>query len=108
MLIKIGKKIYFMAIVSVLLAGALIWLAFFFQLGKISETADNIQKEQLDSLVREQRSQKILEMRKDLGDVEKNQKEMSDMLVDKDDAVPFLAEMENIARASGASIKINV
>ena len=69
---------------AVLFAGALIWLAFFLQLGKIREMSDNIQKEQLDSLVRQERSQKILEMGKELGDVEKSKNDMSAMLVDKE------------------------
>ena len=105
---KIDKKICLLAAVAVLFAGALIWLAIFVQLGKIREMSDNIQKEQLDSLVRQERSQKILEMGKELGDVEKNKNDMSAMLVDKDNAVPFLKTLENIATATGNEIKISV
>ena len=105
---KIDKKIFFLAAVAVLFAGALIWLAIFWQFGKIREMSDNIQKEQLDSLVRQQRSQKILEMGKELGDVEKNKNDMGAMLVDKNNAVPFLKMLENIAAATGNEIKINV
>ena len=105
---KIDKKICLLAAVAVLFAGVLIWLAFFLQLGKIREMSDNIQKEQLDSLVRQERSQKILEMGKELGDVEKNKNDMSAMLVDKNNAVPFLKMLENIAVETGNEIKINV
>jgi hypothetical protein len=105
---KIDKKICFLAAVAVLFAGALIWLAIFVQLGKIREMSDNIQKEQLDSLVRQERSQKILEMGKELGDVEKNKNDMGAMLVDKNNAVPFLKMLENIAVETGNEIKISV
>lgn len=108
MLKKMDKKICVLVAAAALLAGILIWLAFFLQLGKIGETADNIQKEQLDSLVRDERSQKIFEMGKELGDVETSQKEMSYLLVDKDNAVPFLKTLETVAGATGSSIKINV
>jgi hypothetical protein len=108
MLKKMDKKICLLAAVAVLFSGALIWLAIFGQLGKIKEVSDNIQKEQLDSLVREQRSQRILEMGKELGDVEKNKNEMSAMFINKDDAVPFLKTLEDIAAATGNEIKINV
>jgi hypothetical protein len=70
--------------------------------------SDNIQKEQLDSLVRQERSQKILEMGKELGDVEKNKNDMGAMLVDKNNAVPFLKILENIAVETGNEIKISV
>ncbi|MCX6766721.1 MAG: hypothetical protein NT170_02990 [Candidatus Moranbacteria bacterium] len=102
---KIDKKICLLAAVF---AGALIWLAFFLQLGKIREMSDNIQKEQLDSLIRQERSQKILEMGKELGDVEKNKNDMRVMLVDKDNAVPFLKTLEAIAAETGNEIKISV
>lgn len=102
------KKIGLLVAVSVLLAGSLVWLAFFLQFGKIREMSDNIQKEQLDSLVQDQRSQKILEMKKELGDVENNQKEMESLLVDKNNAVPFLKTLEDIATATDNSIKISV
>jgi hypothetical protein len=105
---KIDKKIFFLAAAAMLLAGSLIWMAFFLQLGKIMEMSDNIQKEQLDSLIRQQRSQKILEMGKELGDVEKNKNDMSAMFVNKDDAVPFLKALEDIASATGNEIKISV
>lgn len=108
MLKKMDKKICVLVAAAALLAGILIWLAFFLQLGKIGETADNIQKEQLDSLVRDGRSQKIFEMGKELGDVETSQKEMSYLLVDKDNAVPFLKTLEKIAEVTGSSIRINV
>jgi hypothetical protein len=105
---KIDKKIFPLASFAVLFAGVLIWLAFFLQFAGIREMSGNIQKEQLDSLVRQQRSQKILEIGKELGDVEKNEQDMSAMLVDKDNAVPFLEMLEQISATTNNAIKINV
>ena len=102
------KKIFSLVAVAVLLAGTLIWSAFWIQLEKIRDLSDNIQKEKLDSQVREERSQKIYEMGKELGDVENSQKEMGALYVDKENAVPFLKMLETFAESTGSSIKINV
>lgn len=105
---KIDKKILLIIAATLFLAGGLIWLAFFWQFDKIKETSDNIQKEQLDSLVKQERSQKVLELGKELNDVEVRNEELKAMLVDKDDAVPFLKTLETMAAATGNSIKISV
>ncbi|HLM83783.1 MAG TPA: hypothetical protein VK254_01040 [Candidatus Bathyarchaeia archaeon] len=107
MLKKIDKKIVLLIVVAVLLAGGLIWLAVFKQLENIKKTSDNIQKEQLDSLVRDERSQKILELGKELGNMKKSQEEMSSMFVDKNNAVPFLEMLEKVSATTGNSIKIS-
>jgi len=108
MLKNFDKKIFFVIIASVFLAGGLIWLAFFWQFGKIKTISDDIQKEQLDSFVREERSQKILELGKELGDVEVQKKEMEAMLLEKENAVPFLKILEEIATETNNAIKISV
>ncbi len=102
------KKICFIVVAVVLLATGLIWLAFCWQFGKIEELSDNIQKEQLDSLVKQGRSQKILELGKELEGIETREKEMKAMLVDKENAVPFLELLEDTAIGTGNSIKISV
>lgn len=102
------KKICFIAAVIFLLAAGLIWLAFFWQFGKIEELSDNIQKEQLDYSVKQERSQKILELGKELEGIETREKEMKAMLVDKENAVPFLKLLEDVAIGTGNSIKISV
>jgi len=102
------KKIGFIVAAVVLLSAGLIWLAFWWQFGKISELSDNIQKEQLDSLVKQERSQKILELGKELDGIETREKEMKAMLVDKENAVPFLELLESTAIGTGNSIKISV
>jgi hypothetical protein len=108
MLKKFDKRIFLVLSTAVLLAGGLFWLAFFWQFGKIKTVSDNIQKEQLDSSVRQERSQKILEIGKELGDVEVQKKEMDAMLIDKENAVPFLKKLEEIAVETNTAIKISV
>jgi len=102
------KKICFIVAAVVFLAAGLIWLSFWWQLGKIEELSDDIQKEQLDSLVKQERSQKILELGKELEGIETREKEMKAMLVDKENAVPFLELLEGTAGETGNSIKISV
>ena len=102
------KKIFLIAAVAIFLAAGLIWLAFFWQFGKIKELSDDIQKEQLDYLVKQERSQKILELGKELEGIETREKEMKAMLVDKENAVPSLKLLEDIAIGTGNSIKISV
>ncbi|MCX6762257.1 MAG: hypothetical protein NT093_00560 [Candidatus Moranbacteria bacterium] len=105
---RFDKKICFIIAAVVFLAIGLIWLAFFWQFGKIKELSDNIQKEQLDSLVKQERSQKILELGKELEGIETREKEMKEMLFDKENAVPFLKLLEATAAGTGNSIKISV
>lgn len=102
------KKICLMVFVVFLLAAGLIWLAFFRQFGKIKELSDDIQEEQLDYSVKQERSQKIFELGKELEGIETREKGMKAMLVDKEDAVPFLKLLEDIAIGTGNSIKISV
>jgi HAMP domain-containing protein len=108
MFLKIDKRILSLTIVAVLIAAGLIWLAAFWQLGKIREMSDNIQKEQLDHLVQEQRNKRILELKKELGDVGETKKDMDAFLIDKENAVPFLELLEGIARSTGNKINISV
>lgn len=103
-----NKKIIIIVSAAALAAGALVWLAVFRQLEDIKRSSDDIQKEQLDSMVRQQRSQKIFELGKELGDVKKDREEMKAMLVGKEDAVPFLKILESIAAETGNTIKISV
>ena len=105
---RFDKKIYLIVFVVVLLATGLIWLAFFWQFGKIKELSDDIQEEQLNYSVKRERSQKILELGKELDGIETREKEMKAMLVDKENAVPFLKLLEDTAMGTGNSIKISV
>lgn len=105
---EFSKKILIVIAVVLLIAGGLIWLSFFWQFERIKVQADNIQKEQVDSQVRQERNKKILELERELGNIEERSKEMQAMLVDKENAVPFLSSLEAIASQTDNSIKINV
>lgn len=102
------KKICFIVAAVALLAAGLIWLAFWWQFGEIKKLSDDIQKEQLDYSVKQERSQKVLELGKELEGIETREKEMKAMLVDKENAVPFLELLEDTAGETGNSIKISV
>jgi len=108
MIRKFDKKICLIVAAIIILAVGLIWLAFCWQFEKIKEFSENIQKEQLNSLVKQERSQKVLELGKELFGIEARGKELKDMLVDKENAVPFLKLLEDIAIGTGNSIKISV
>jgi cytoskeletal protein RodZ len=105
---RFDKKIFLVVAVVFLLAVGLVWLALFWQFNKVKELSENIQKEQLDSLVKQERSQKILALGKELDGIEMREKEMQAMLVDKENAVPFLKLLEDTAVETGNSIKISV
>lgn len=108
MKIKFNKNFILSAAAIASIVLGLIWLAWFWQFRKIKETVDNIQKEQLDSLVREERSQRISKLEKELGNVEASARQMNSALIAKEDAVSFLKDLENIARETQNSIKISV
>jgi hypothetical protein len=108
MIKKFDKKICLIIAAVVLLATGLIWLAFCWQFENIKELSENIQKEQLNYLVKQERSQKVLDLGKELSGIETREKELKDMLVDKENAVPFLKLLEDIAVETGNSVKISV
>jgi len=103
-----NRKIFLAVAVILAVAGGLVWAAFFWQFERLKAISENIQKEQLDSQVRAERNQKVIELGKELGDVELRSKEMEAMLVDKENAVPFLKFIEDIANQTGNSVKISV
>ncbi len=108
MLKSLDKKAFLLLLAVIALSGFLIWLAFFWQMEKIKKISDDIQKEQLDYLVRQERKQKVVELGKELGDISAREKEMKAMFIDKENAVPFLELVENSAYSTGNQIKINV
>jgi hypothetical protein len=105
---KMNKKIFFLVAISLIVVVFLAWFAFAVQLKNIKTVSDDIQKAQLDASVRQERKQKILELGKKLGNIESDQMGMSAMFVDKNDAVPFLEDLESIATTTGNEIAINV
>jgi hypothetical protein len=105
---KVDKKLWLLIAISVLLMGFFIWLAFGWQLENIKSNSDKIQEEQLSSEVSQERKQKIMELGKELEDIESNANQMNAMLINKNNAVPFLKVLEKIAGDTNNSIKISV
>jgi Tfp pilus assembly protein PilO len=100
------KNIILAIILSAIIISALVWLTFFYQIGKISKMSEDVQKEKLDFYVQQEKSDKLLKLKKELVDVEGRQKEMEAMLPDKDNVVPILRSLESIAAETSNSIKI--
>jgi hypothetical protein len=107
MSVKMNKNLWISILLSLLVVGLFAWLAFW-QFGGIKNTSDNIQEEMLSSKVQEEKKQKILELGKELENIEENSKEMNLMLVDKGSAVSFLEALEKIANDTGNTIRIGV
>jgi hypothetical protein len=105
---KINKKIILAVLLSSVFVLGAAWFVFFVQIPKIKETADAIQKEKLDSFVRQQKSDKIYKLKKDLSDIESQKDEMDATFIKKNESVPFFRALEKIAEESGCQIKIGV
>lgn len=103
---KTDKKIIITLALVLLSVAALGWFAFFYETKQIRDTAETIQKKKLESLVLQEKRDKILKLKKDLKDIEGYKSEMDKMLIGKDDAVIFLRSIEGIAFDTSNSIKI--
>jgi hypothetical protein len=108
MMKKISKKMLSLMAIAAIFSGFLIWFAFVYQLKEVKKASDDIQKAQLDASVQQERKQKILELGKELGNVELEQEAMGAMLIDKNDAVPFFKKLEDIAAETNNRIVISV
>ena len=106
MAMKTDKKIIAAVAIVSLSVAALGWFAFFYETKQIQNTADTIQKKKLESLVLQEKRDKIFKLKKDLKDIENYKSEMDKMLISKDDAVVFLRSVEGIATGASTSIKI--
>ncbi len=103
-----NKKIYSIALAVFLVIGSLIWLTFLFQIQRIKDSADSIQEEKLDFSVRQRKGEQITRLKKELSDIQSRQKEIEATLVNKNNAVPVLRSLEDIAGESNSEIKISV
>ena len=103
---KTDKKIIITVVIVLLSVAALGWFAFFYETKQIGDTAETIQKKKLESLVFQEKRDKIVKLKKDLKDIESYKNEMDKMLIGKDDAVIFLRSVEGIASDTSNSIKI--
>ncbi|MDP1845904.1 MAG: hypothetical protein Q8L09_04125 [Candidatus Moranbacteria bacterium] len=103
---KPDKKIIITIAIVALSVAALGWFTFFYETKLIREKAETIQEKKLESLVLQEKKDKISKLKKELEDIENNKSEMDKMLIKKDDVVPFIRSLEEIADDTSNSIKI--
>lgn len=103
---KINRKVILaISLVGVLVLG-LIWIVFFLQVPRIKYLSEAIQKEKLNSFVRQEKGSKIFKLKKDISDIEEQKKEMEAVFLPKNEAVPFLRALEQAAGVSSCQIKV--
>jgi len=99
------KVILAISFVSIVTLG-LVWLIFFFQIPKIKEISEAVQKEKLDSFVRQEKGDKIFKLKKELVDIEDQKNKMDAVFLEKDKAVPFFRSLEEVAGNAPCQIKV--
>lgn len=102
----INRKVIIAVSFVLVLAVGLFWLGFFVQIPKVREMSEAIQKEKLDSFVRQEKAEKIFKLKKELADIEVQKKEMEVVFVKKEEAVPFLRSLEKAAADASSEIKV--
>jgi Tfp pilus assembly protein PilO len=105
---KINNKIIITVLLNFLAIVFLGWFAFFYETNKVKEIAETIQKKKLESIVAQEKRDKIAVLNKELVDMEGYKAEMEKMLIGKDDVLPFIRSLEGIAENTSNSIKIEV
>ena len=103
---KIDKKIIITIVAISIIVAFVGWFALFYETGKVKETAETIQKKKLESIVAQEKRDKIALLNKELVDMESFKGEMEKMLIGKDDAVPLLRSLEEMAAKTSNVIKI--
>lgn len=103
---KPDKKIIIAIAAVALSVAALGWFTFFYETKLIKEKAEIIQEKKLESLVLQEKKDKISQLKKEIEDIESNKSKMDKMLINKDDVVPFIRSLEEIADNTSNSIKI--
>jgi len=101
-----NKKIIIAVFATILVVSALFWAVIFQLGGKVKASFENYQKEKLNSLVLEEKRDKVLKLKRELPDLEKKKNSLNAMLMKKDAAVPFLRSLEKIAGEASCQIKI--
>lgn len=104
---KREKKQIAITVASLVLAvGLLGWFSFFYQIREIRKQSENIQREKLESLVWQEKRDKMLQLKSELSEIEAKKTEMEKMYVSQDNAVPLFQALEMAATLSGTEIRI--
>lgn len=92
---------------TILVVLVLAWLVIFLLGSKTKDSFEKYQKEKLNSFVLEEKRNKILKLKRELPDLEKEKESLDSMLIKKDLAVPFLRALEKVASDTSCQIKID-
>ncbi|MFA5926293.1 MAG: hypothetical protein WC831_05195 [Parcubacteria group bacterium] len=103
---KTDKRIILASSITFLIVAFFGWFSFFHETNKVKEITETIEEKKLESTVAQEKRDKIIVLKKELSDMELYNNEMKKMLMNKNDAVPFLRSLEKIAADTSNSIKI--
>jgi len=106
MMKKIDRKLILAVLFVSIVTLGLVWLIFFVQIPKIRETAEVVQKEKLDSFIRQEKGDKIFKLKKELAGIEDQREKMEAVFLEKNEAVPFFRALEKAASDTSCQIKV--
>lgn len=100
------KKIFITISISTTVILAFLWFVFFFQGGRIKKSAEAYQKEKLNYYVLQEKKNKLLQLKKDMSDLEIQKERLETAFVKKDELVPIIRLLEKAAEDSSCAISI--
>jgi hypothetical protein len=101
------KKLWFVVVAALIITCGLLWYAYMVQYPKVKNIAEDIQKEKLDAIVKEEKSKRIMNIRDEVEGLDEQKKEIDSAFVTDSGVVGFLQSLEAIAGSTGNSIKIS-
>ena len=101
-----NKKIIAAIAVSMAMILFLAWVTFFLQRKGIVNSSETYQKEKLNYFVLQEKKDKLLQMKNELVDLEAQEKNLEAVFIKKDEAIPFIRQLEKIAEDSSCSLAI--
>lgn len=100
------KKIAITILACVVVILLLVWTTFFLQSKKIRDSSEEYQKEKLSHFVLQEKEDKLLQFKKELADIEKRERDLKAVFVKKDEIVPLIKYLEQIAESSSCLLSI--
>lgn len=101
-----NKKIIITSALLGVVILTLIWLAFFWEAKRVKDVSENYQKEKLNSFVIQEKKNKFAKLNKEIANLKENTDELSAMFLRKDQALPVLKGLEDVASRSSCKIVI--
>ncbi len=85
----------------------LIWAVFFWQMRNIRMISEDYQKEKLNSLVLKEKENKLSQLKKEIANIEEQNRKFDALFLKKDEALPFLRELEKAASTANCTVKVS-